>query len=385
MPYTHFRYIAYQVPTASSDAQGNMAPALRAGVECPDADCLPIVVDPQTPADARIRLKRLAAVVAAAERELRQPGMHDDVNTLKVFIVPEFYFRPESTVPGAINTTYSYADAMAIFEQLNGMFVHAAFQHWFFVLGTVMWNWAEGQIHYRNSAVRVTGHAVESLRIIEKDIPSRLDGVPHPFAQGRRERYDPYLEQVFQDWGSRRNHAFQIGGVVCGLEVCLDHAHQPNLANGRDHRVLKTCLDDWPTHEPRTAVPALQLHLLTAGGMDIAAASVAAVPNGYILRNDGYSDTPQVELRRVLGYRRLDTGGDTVATDLGGQAHMVNFRPQRTVDINPAHCLVIDPGWAECDQQLLFFRPRPLPPVPPWPREAPLPQQAAPIGGDAAG
>jgi hypothetical protein len=334
MPYTHFRYIAYEVPTATSRLQGNntdVVSGFHPGPLCPPIPRIP--VDANTPPDALHRLRRLAAVVDRAKTVIDQLG-GDDNNTLKIFMVPEFYFRPP--IP-AVNpdqytyNTYPYEEAEKLLEELNVMFLHADFRHWLIVAGTVMWNWQDMQsTDYRNSAVHVRGNEVESLRVIEKDVPSHIDGVPNPYANIHP--YDPYIEKTFQEWTSRKYHVFDVGGITLGLEVCLDHG------TGHLHRVLKTVLSQWPLNEGNMASPRLSLHLLTAGGMGINNESIAAKKGGFILRNDGYSGAPRSQFQRVpvytkpRGLQRVET----VPEDLAGAV-------PHTGTINPTHHVQLMP------------------------------------------
>jgi hypothetical protein len=319
MPYTHFRYIAYEVPTAVQDKNAVFS-GFSSGSPCAPVQRIPVNKIPDG-ADAKNRLLRLASVVDMAATWLSQAG-GDNPNTLKVFVVPEFYFRPPNSFArrNCPYNTYSYDEAVEIFDELNLMFVHAHFSDWLIVAGTVMWHWDNKDDEqprpnpnqpdpngmdvpsdttnrvYRNSAVYVRGGRADSLRIIEKDVPSRLDGVPNPYAP-KRDAYDAYFEKIFENWHSQKEHVFEVDGVRCGLEVCLDHADEIG------HRVLKTVLANWNQME-HAAPPDLDLHILTAGGMTIEKGAVAAKINGYILRNDGFSDDPFSELKRVSRYNR---------------------------------------------------------------------------------
>jgi hypothetical protein len=372
MPYTHFRFVAYQVPTAAKDQLGNVISSFNAGWECPDNDILPITVSANTPDDARIRLKRLAAVVTQARHEIAN-GMHDDRNTLKVFMVPEFYFRPDPTAsPFYRSATYYYDHAMKVLEEMNTMFVHPEFRDWLFVLGSVMWNWsAGGNITYRNSAPYVVGDKVDSLRIVEKAVPSRLDGVPNPYVDIKgMERYDREYEIIFADWSSRRGHVFDIDGVTCGLEVCLDHPYTfgPDY-KGRVHRILKTVLSDWGRNERKDGAgnarppPSLALHLLTAGGMTIDTRSIAAMPRGFILRNDGFNPTPQVQMKRVLSYQNA-AHQNVPPSDLDGTADLFELRPERVVGVDLNGFLAMPVGCTSFYQGLVFYPSLALPQQP---------------------
>lgn len=348
MPYTHFRYIAYEVPTAATHHNAVFS-GFSSGLPCPPVPRIPVDRISDV-ADAKNRLLRLASVVDMAATCVTQSGT-DNPNTLKIFVVPEFYFRPPNSFArrDCPYNTYSYDEAVEIFEELNRMFVHADFRDWLIVAGTVMWHWNNrddeqpepnpdpnpnpnrpdpggrdvpsdptGRV-YRNSAVYVRGGVADSLKIIEKDVPSGIDGVPNPYAP-KADAYDDYFQRAFEHWHSQREHVFEVDSVICGLEVCLDHA------DAIGHRVLKTVLARWP-HMENAAPPALDLHILTAGGMTIENGAVAAKRNGYILRNDGYSSYPFSELRRVSRYNR--SGAAMLAANETEEAVRVLAGPQK--------------------------------------------------------
>jgi hypothetical protein len=122
----------------------------------------------------------------------------------------------------------------------------------------------------------------------------------------------------------------------------------------------------------KTSTPRdVSLHLLTAGGMPIEDRSVAARHNGYILRNDGYSNYPHSELRRIEGYTRpivlngIPQPGVTSASpwDLRGTAKLSNrilaytHLELRGNELVP----MFGNGYDEFPQRLIFYPPQPLP------------------------
>lgn len=357
MPYTHFRYIAYEVPTATSMPNGPVVSGFDAGQECPAIARIPVAGT--TPADARKRLKRLAAVVDTAVTRV-QTGFGDNANTLKIFIAPEFYFRPPNALgPGYVHDTYPQEDTYKIWGQLESMFTAVDFKDWLIVPGTVMWNLHDPSAGrtFLNTAMYIIGNQAKSVYFIEKKLPSNIDGIPQPYAPGN----DPYLKPIYEKWDYRKPHVFSIGGVPCGLEVCLDHANSPNC------RVLKTVLSDWYKNEGGDQE--ISLHLLTAGGMTIKDKSVAAKANGYILRNDGYSNPPHSELRKIGRYTQPDPllGQllDTTPDNLDGT---VEFAATVTVGVasiplpNDATRVPMKGNpYYEFAQRLVIYPPQPLP------------------------
>jgi hypothetical protein len=292
MPYTHFRFVAYEVPTATRKPHGPVESGFNAGAECQ----LPpgIQVSQALPKDARIRLKRLASVAFLAKSHVALLG--DNANTLKIFMAPEFYFRPPVT-EGSDYTYNSYPRSVyqLIINELGKMFRDAIFDDWLIIPGTAMMNAkihpTSAQIVYFNSCFQIIGGAGaaasgNNLLYIEKKMPSNLDGVP--YGPGN----DQDARQVFETWAFRKKRVFTVNGVRLGLEICLDHGTQ----------VLKRTLSDWSSNEGGINPQPLDLQLLTAGGMPVQTTSVAAKLNGYILRNDGYSNPPHSELRQITSY-----------------------------------------------------------------------------------
>lgn len=311
MAYTHFRLLAYEVPTVLVNPQppgyvsawdpGNLS---RKVTRIPVPEPLSHVAEPREvgaalpdarkglPEDAYIRMLRLASVVESTRMRIASKPK----GPLNVFVVPEFYFRPPTS--GRLlyqGDTYPLASSNTIFNALHGMFRDAGFTDWLFVLGTVLWNndfadrvpapgagTPREQVHYSNSAVVVTGGPKGQLFLVEKKIPSRIDGIPKieyqpgvPVAAGPTN--DPGLRPVFQQWKVRKEHVIDANGVTIGVEVCLDH----------DERVLRDVVEAWGTNEGPPAFPGVQLQILTAGGMTANRASFAMRKGGYLLRNDG--------------------------------------------------------------------------------------------------
>jgi hypothetical protein len=300
MPYTHFRYIAYEVPTATQDtaivpaADAPVESGFAAGNACAAVARLPVPAN--IPNDANVRLHRLAAVIDRAAARLNAMG-GDNNNTLKIFVAPEFYFRPPSSNGATyFSDTYPQADMFQIWGAFDLMFQHADFQHWLFVPGTVLWNNSDDEMFagapkYFNSLMHIRGGGrLRPAQRIEKKLPADNDGIINPFATPG---LDPDLKPFYEAWRELKQRVISVDGTELGLEVCLDHS------SGASCRVLKTALSKWQNEQ---AGKSISLHILTAGGMPIQEKSVAARVNGYILRNDGFAIAPRIELKRVNGY-----------------------------------------------------------------------------------
>lgn len=312
MPYTHFRYIAYEVPTATHGPGGKVESGFDAGTECPSIGSIPVPDNIST--DAKFRLKRLAVAVHLAKTRIR--SLSDNNNTLKIFVAPEFYFRPPASLgKNYMHDTYPNSVLNQITGALRNMFTHPDFTHWLIIPGTIMWNTSEdtfAKVIYYNSSFQIIGGPVVSpgnnLNYIEKEIPSTIDGVP--YGPGN----DPTVKLAFESWRSRKYRVFNVDNISCGLEICLDHGI----------KVFKKILADWPKNEGKDRE--VSLHLLTAGGMPIREESVGARVGGYLLRNDGYSVSPHSQLKQITRYVVTDpkTGNllDTKPSDPFGKAVM---------------------------------------------------------------
>jgi len=360
MPYTHFRFIAWEVPTATQDLGVQNSPVVSGfapGNECAAVVRLPVTATVAA-GDARTRLARLAAVVDRAATRVNAIG-GDNNQTLKIFIAPEFYFRPPVTTgPNYDQCTYPQAEMFKIWGALDLMFQHADFTHWLIVPGTVMWNRKDQldaqrnpKTNYFNSALWVRGGPVQqATRIIEKQLASGIDGVPQAFAPGA----DAQLKPIYEEWRNRKLRVFTIDGSPMGLEVCLDHGSSSTC------RVLKRTLNEWSDKE-NGQTQNVSLHLITAGGMPLQPYSVSAKVNGYVLRNDGFTAAPHSELRKVESYKmasfitvqpsslwgtanlaagvgntdNTNLAGDELVTMLGG----TNFEFQQRIVIYPSQAL----------------------------------------------
>jgi hypothetical protein len=208
MAYSYFQFIAYEVPTASEGQNQTVRSGFDPGPECADVPRIP--VGNATPDDARKRLKRLASVVDLAE-QLVPRGANEKTDTLKIFMAPEFYFRPKQYDDRYKYNVYPEPHAEAIFDQLSTMFTDSAFKNWLVVAGTVLWKYTwhnpttnKFQAFYRNTAVAVRGQEIYGF---EKDLPSGIDGVPEPYSQHKSVRgdYNKALKRAYEHWSLRRS------------------------------------------------------------------------------------------------------------------------------------------------------------------------------------
>lgn len=267
--YTHVQLIAYEVPTLQVTQPGNAPEAVPR---------LPVPALPD--ADSVARLRRMAGVVNYAANRLRFAG-GDAATTLKIFVAPEFYFRP----PNAQNA-YSFNQMINILDTLRNLFVHTDFADWLFVPGSIFSSQPAdakvdqpgGKRAYFNTACMVKGGAADApFNFVHKRLVSTIDGAPPNEAA----LHNPNFQQLLMDWNERKNNVWRCDNRTFGIEVCLDHLNVDSC------RVLKTVLVGWQANEHQ-APPPVDVHLLTSCGMEFNDRSSAARVNGYLLGVDGH-------------------------------------------------------------------------------------------------
>jgi hypothetical protein len=343
--YTHFRMIAYEVPTVLWHSETDYISGWDPGPLCSEVADIPVPSSIVTNVDARNRLLRLAKVVDAAYNYLANPEHSFEdarVRVLNVFMVPEFYFRPP-TGQDTPRGTYDGRTQHQILNALADMFSAEKFRDWLFVCGTILWNDAEmnegPNTFYNNTAVCVHGGRTEergsNIWPIAKSQPSGIDGLLNP---ATREKWLADYAKIFSfSWNVQKLRCFTVADVALGLEICLDHGTG----------TLKTLRDIWSTHSQEVP-PKVQLHLLTAGGMPTREENVAADVDGYFLRNDGMSLSPTPsQLARVESYNQNKA---TCA--------YIDFAKEQLVSQDAS--LAIPNGYEDCafPQRLVFYPPK---------------------------
>jgi hypothetical protein len=352
MPYTHFRYIAYQVPTVAQDNAGNAIYGIPAGtVKNPCklyGDDLDDLDD-----DAQWRIVRLMGVMEAAREKLRLAGLDND-STLKVFLAPEFYFRPARQ-----DVSYTYEEYLLTKDALRDTIEKYDFAHWLVVAGTILYqadkhsyfhaHFQNNEVVYFNASVYVfvSDTSDRVSHTIQKVHASAIDGIPTGRHGGSYPR-DPSKLSSSDMWPKylaipkTKKHLFTAGGIQFGLDICLDHAYAPPNSGYMDVRITKHAVKELPEL-------GVQLHLLVAGGMPIEKQSVAAVKQGYILRDDGYSEDPMTNCQQVSTYQG-DLGNIVTSDNLEGSAILnQDIAIAQTIDIDSGHPLFV-PKPPGCDQ-----------------------------------
>lgn len=194
---------------------------------------------------------------------------------LPVFMAPEFFFKWRDGLP---------YDRAALFNNLDYLAgISAAFPQVLWIAGTVWWHEPrkDGLALVHNTAlIYQNGHLLHSW---QKQRLSQIDGLRHgPEIWDRRdleaarileETQDPFFDAAVPGGGT----------LTCGIEICLDHLtlNGHPAANG----VLRTVYQR--DHPDRDQGAGVDLHLLSAAGMQIQPHNIVARSGGVMLRCDG--------------------------------------------------------------------------------------------------
>lgn len=349
MPYTHFQYIAYQIPTVARTAAEQKIYGIPPSnpITAPPALAPPLQGNVAGLGDdAQRRIERLIGAMLVAANKLQ--SSKDNNQTLKIFMVPEFYFRPANE-----EVSYTYAQYQAIKNVLRETIKgDDRFKHWLVIPGTIMWKWGKEQSSpnrpnpsstddaavdvYFNSAIYIS-RADETLtstiddehtKVIEKVEASTTDGIPtEPNKKATNEVF--YNEEEcwpkYQSPAKREKHIFTTGGITFGLEICLEHDWQIRV-------VKNVVVENRPNKN-------IKLHLLIAAGMPVMPVSVAANQGGFILRTDGYSrEKPSTNCQQIEMY----VEGPGEWKDLSSKAKLSGDIPiEATLGIERGHYLYL--------------------------------------------
>lgn len=373
MAYTQIRYIGYQIATVglANPTVYGIAPGV---VNSPP----PLTgVTSDLSADARVRVERLIGAMLRAYARIQTS---DNKQTLKIFIAPEFYFRPNNT-----EVSYTMKEYRAIKnvlrETIGG---DDRFTDWLVIPGTIMWKMTAGDSSskraisvlnrrvYFNTTLYIkksNDPKVKSSKVIEKVSASNIDGIPTgrhggTYADDPTKKSAPVEFPRYEDSEHKSKHIFQICGLTVGLEICLEHSLQ----------VLKTVLHNQYKLYRRFgnlgALARIDLHLLTAGGMDLIRGSIAAKINGFFLRCDGYIDPRDpnekaVEMYEITAYDDATRGPALQTSAVSSMEDIMTAYNPTSVDIGVTDNLYLPPPpsctttWTP--QKLHVFPSLPLP------------------------
>lgn len=254
------------------------------------ADLLPATKDEQTwpsgitvtdiekieSQDLRVRLLKFAHVVNEAFREVETNRKFKQSSVLKLFVAPEFFFRPnKKETEGEMQ--YSSKDYAKVHALFKVMFSSEQLTDWVIVPGSICHEFKPIGVTGQQSVALNTGFIIsggeQRCLAYLKYNPSNDDGIIDP-----KKRQDEWFR--YADFVDVRESPEQVFfkkiNVTMGLEICKDHSIGCH--------VLKKNL---VKHRAKQKHLTLDLHLLIAAGHDPQPLSVAAGKGGYLVRNDG--------------------------------------------------------------------------------------------------
>lgn len=183
--------------------------------------------------DAYNRVVRFLNTLAVAQKNNRI-DIRD--TTLKVFMAPEFYFRPEHPhSPESSYHAYSYITYKAIKEVLRktisgGYNNRFNFRNWLIIPGTIIWKIdvenptdpTEILDTYFNSCIyiHIDNYGNPTSHKLEKAKVSEIDGVPMGQNGGSAA---PLIAPRYYGEEKLARHRFLVGTLRVGLEICLEH------------------------------------------------------------------------------------------------------------------------------------------------------------------
>ncbi|MEZ4448979.1 MAG: hypothetical protein R3B09_05805 [Nannocystaceae bacterium] len=353
--YRNFQFIAYRTPTNGLEDRTGLGPGPLPPISGASEALLKAQVGAATPSDdLNARLRRMIKVIEIA-KEKADPLS----STLKIFVAPEFYFRPKT---GLTQRSYSEGDKEYLSNALN-MFQDESFKGWLFVCGTVVWeqyNVAHQQTVAWNTAFILEG-GKSGRFLVHKRIYATPDAINRETSplrvSGKIEELRGYVDPV---------HAvFQIAGYWMGLEICMDH-DSLLLRQGVPKRAKR---DNVPTLKER----GLAVQILTACGMNVQPGALYLDKERSIVRVDGdqRGAEPRSEIVRVLEVRAPGSPRSEHCVALETSAETPPFK----VVALPADVQmeVTDPTALKYPQELAIYGllPLPLRPPPPPPPSAP--------------
>ena len=275
MPYTaktykRAQFLAYACPTLAITAPGSAKAVLPP-------------VRKLTDPDERARVQRMFDVASFVKS---QAPWRREADVLKVFIAPEFYFRPQNA-----EKAYTFNRAINIIECLHQLFGDSTWADWLILPGTVFSALPgdakqgsypvvnnKGQHFslekaYLNTCVVVKGGGPGApFHYVHKRHISHIDGAPQIEAAGINPLFRPTLEA----WTELKQRLFKVDNLTIGIDICKDHYDSE----------LKNVVRVWPSREG-TPAPSIHLHLVTSCGAQVQVNSVVAKQGGYIMHCDG--------------------------------------------------------------------------------------------------
>jgi hypothetical protein len=324
--YTSAQLIAYEVPTGDGLPAGTCSLEDNKLVEDVQKDEVFQSALGKLSDDAKGRVCRMLAVIDLAFSS-NAPSM--EKNVLKVFMAPEFYFRPRL---GDKARSYDATDMIAAQQLFRVVFSQAKLRDWLFVAGSLVWN-VKGKV--ASSSATVSGvpqrylDALAALADKDTVYNTVLVGLGGWGVQLYDKVHYSGADDIAEKWRPLKTYCLQSPSqslvaadtLLIGLEVCYDH--ECGVLQASYRRFKQT----YPANDPQNAAPKLDLQLLTACGMTVQKNRIAAGAKTLVFRVDGTQGAADngrfdhSEIQAVLSLPNRGTGAETMldpASDLDG-------------------------------------------------------------------
>ncbi|WP_257448977.1 hypothetical protein [Archangium lipolyticum] len=312
--YTHLQLIAWEHFTNDATKPGD-EPKVNPTRPDEDANKPPVAIfDEKMAVDERIRLKRLYAIVELAREKLKNT---DSSKTLKIFMTPEFTFRPWKDASSKAKddgigkgNTYTREAMTRIISKLRELFSHENYRDWLFVPGTILWSEPVktekstilgsklvDDYAFFNTAIMFKGGAVNApFTCIHKHAVSDSDKVDASKSAEKNILFKDLLAKKDDPKFSMIGHnVLDTDGLRFGLEVCLDHGA----------KILKNAVMRDYFVKQKGEGPCVDVHLLVACNKAVEPANFALYEDGYFMRVDGDLGVAKMATQMARGYGLL--------------------------------------------------------------------------------
>jgi hypothetical protein len=262
--YTHIQVIGYQTPTAVwSGVDWLVLPPNPGTLVYTPAPIIDInsqgnqgLINSIKDADLKARLIRFIYVINQAYAY--SVYKYDD-KCLKLFIAPEFYFRPNNS-----DLAYSYSEYEQFVKVVPQTLNVDGLEHWLFICGTIMYKYHSrwwGKDYIFNVAPVFKGHDPSFKRLIEKIHTSRIDGVP------KLMKPENAYSSIRDTWYYKRWYSTDrvLSDYKLGIEICLEHGKGVLATSGKEKDI--------------------NIHVIVSAGMTIVENNIAT--QKYVFINDG--------------------------------------------------------------------------------------------------
>lgn len=299
MAYEKIQFIAYALNTAPT----RTGSAKYLGLD-----------DAKKDIEARCELILRAAETAASKADSKadpeaDPKAGSSDKTLKVFMLPEFYFRGKK---GA----YEMDDVQTAIERLQKMVEKEKWKDWLFAFGTIVGRSSgptSSEVETYNFSLLQKGGGDENnrdarARVVMKENKSDIDFISSSDPSIGISDKDAVYLTAFGPSGAGKERQrvnydgggiFELDGITWGVDICLDHGA------GR--------LQASPQLPGENRA---QVQLIPSCGMEIGPNQVIAGDGGYIFNCDGSYNLPSGSNGWHSALKQAGTGTPPTLTDI---------------------------------------------------------------------